>query len=161
MERILHDIMTENTELKQLLTRKEAELTRAEETIMREKQQIQEIVSLMTCSWVVECHSLYIITGTQYQERAATDSGDGEHCDIPWIYMYIVYLIYIGKDPNSSYSAMCLCLCISKHIHYFCSEVITHIYTLLCIPVFELVCFAYVILLVIVGKDYQERAAAE
>ena len=52
--------MTDITELRRELhsalhqvTRKEAELTRAEETIRREQQQIQEMVSLMTCSWIL------------------------------------------------------------------------------------------------------------
>ena len=38
----------------QQLMRKEAELTRAEETIQRDQQQIQEMVSLMTCLWIVQ-----------------------------------------------------------------------------------------------------------
>ena len=71
LERILHDVVTENAELQQQLERekqmvqqqlqsseeekqmvqqqlmrKEAELTRVEETIRREQQQIQEMVSL-------------------------------------------------------------------------------------------------------------------
>ena len=39
----------------QQLGRKEAELSRAEETstIQREQQQIQEMVSLIACSWVL------------------------------------------------------------------------------------------------------------
>ena len=37
----------------QQLMRKEAELIRAEETIWREQQQIQEMVSLMMCSWIL------------------------------------------------------------------------------------------------------------
>ena len=66
LECILHDMVTENAELqqqlqssegeqmvRQQLMRKEAELTRAEETIRREQQQIQEMVSLMTCSWIL------------------------------------------------------------------------------------------------------------
>ena len=66
LECILHDMVTENAELQQQLQscegekqmvqqqlmRKEAELTRAEETIRREQQQIQEMVSLITCSWI-------------------------------------------------------------------------------------------------------------
>ena len=43
---ILHDILTENVELKQQLVRKEAELTRAEETIRRKQQQILEMVGI-------------------------------------------------------------------------------------------------------------------
>ena len=41
LERILHDMVTENAELQQQLMRKEAELTRAEETIRREQQLVQ------------------------------------------------------------------------------------------------------------------------
>ena len=37
----------------QQLIRKDAELTRAEETIRREQQQIQKMVSLITCSWIL------------------------------------------------------------------------------------------------------------
>ena len=78
MERIIHDIMTENTELKQLLTRKEGELTRAEETIRREQQQIQEMVSLMTCSWTLTiCNTLYN-TERDNQETAAVSGGQGQ-----------------------------------------------------------------------------------
>ena len=44
---ILNDILTENIELKQQLLRKEAELTRAEETIRRKQQQILEMVSII------------------------------------------------------------------------------------------------------------------
>ena len=59
-------MVTENAELqqqlqssegehmvRQQLMRKEAELTRAEETIRREQQQIQEMVSLMACFWIL------------------------------------------------------------------------------------------------------------
>ena len=67
LECIRHDMVTENVELQQQLQssegekqivqqqlmRKEAELTRAEETIRREQQQIQEMVSLMACSWIL------------------------------------------------------------------------------------------------------------
>ena len=38
-----HDLVTENAELTQQLMRKEAKLSRAEETIRREQQQIQEM----------------------------------------------------------------------------------------------------------------------
>ena len=61
MEYVLQDMVTENADLqqqlqsserereavRQQLTRKEAELTRAEETIRREQQQIQQLVSLL------------------------------------------------------------------------------------------------------------------
>ena len=43
LERILYDMVTENAELSQKLAKKEAALTRAEETIRREQQQIQEM----------------------------------------------------------------------------------------------------------------------
>ena len=43
MGRILRDVVTENAELIQQLRRKEAELTRAEETIRRELQQNQKM----------------------------------------------------------------------------------------------------------------------
>ena len=46
-------MVTENAELQQQLMRKEAELTRAEETIRREQQQIQEMVSLMAYLWIL------------------------------------------------------------------------------------------------------------
>ena len=38
-----HNLVTENAELTQQLMRKEAKLSRAEETIRREQQQIQEM----------------------------------------------------------------------------------------------------------------------
>ena len=41
-------VQAKDTELGQLRHRQEAELTRAEETIRREQQQIQEMVSLRT-----------------------------------------------------------------------------------------------------------------
>ena len=54
LECILHDMVAESAEVQrqvqsktQQLMRKEAELTRAEETIRREQQQIQEMVRLM------------------------------------------------------------------------------------------------------------------
>ena len=43
MERDLQTRVRENADLQQQLSRKEAELTRAEETIGREQQQIQEL----------------------------------------------------------------------------------------------------------------------
>ena len=74
LERILHDMVTENAELQQQvqsttqqLMRKEAELTRAEETIRREQQlvqakdreltQAQQQVCVCVCVgvWVGEC----------------------------------------------------------------------------------------------------------
>ena len=39
----MNDLVTENAELEQLLTRKEAELTRAEEIIRREQQQMRQL----------------------------------------------------------------------------------------------------------------------
>ena len=67
MEYVLQDMVTENADLqqqlqsserereavRQQLTRKEAELTRAEETIRREQQQIQQLVSLLLLLRVV------------------------------------------------------------------------------------------------------------
>ena len=61
-------MVAENAELQQQLlssegkkqivhqqsVKKEAELTRAEETIRREQQQIQEMVSLTICSWTLQ-----------------------------------------------------------------------------------------------------------
>ena len=67
-ERVHQDPVTDVTELQQQLHlrsqqlgRKEAELTRAEETIRREQQQIHEMVILMTCSWILRYLCLYII----------------------------------------------------------------------------------------------------
>ena len=40
---LIDDLVTENAKLQQQLMRKEAELTTAEETIIKEKQQIQEM----------------------------------------------------------------------------------------------------------------------
>ena len=39
--------------VQQQLMRKEAELTKAEETIRREQQLVQEMVSLMACFWIL------------------------------------------------------------------------------------------------------------
>ena len=44
MVQVIDDLVTENAELQQQLTRKEAELTRAEETIRREQQQMRQLV---------------------------------------------------------------------------------------------------------------------
>ena len=64
LEGILHDMVTEIAGLQlqlqsktQQLTRKEVELTRAGETIGRQQQQIQEMVSLMTCSRIL-CNNI-------------------------------------------------------------------------------------------------------
>ena len=59
MGRILRDVVTENAELIQQLTRKEAELTRAGETIRREQQQNQEMrqqVRLMCVVFILYAH---------------------------------------------------------------------------------------------------------
>ena len=45
----------------QQLMMKEAELTRAEETITRDQQLIQEMVSLMACSWILQTLPLHIM----------------------------------------------------------------------------------------------------
>ena len=55
--------------VRQQLMRKEAELTRADETIRREQQQIQEMVSLMACFWILNT-SLFVL----YRERLSGDS---------------------------------------------------------------------------------------
>ena len=79
MERVHQDMMTDAIVLQQqlqsnsqLLRRKEAELTRAEEIIRREQQQIQEMVSLMTCC-LIALSSHY--AGRDYQERALDSAG--------------------------------------------------------------------------------------
>ena len=55
---LIDDLVIENAELQQQLMRKEAELTRAEETIRREQQLIQEMrqqVCLVTVALQVVC----------------------------------------------------------------------------------------------------------
>ena len=72
-------MVSENAELTQLLRRKEAELTRAEETISREQQHNQEMVSLIICSWILAIIPLPLhYTERDYQERTAAESGNGE-----------------------------------------------------------------------------------
>ena len=46
MVQVIDDLVTENAELQQQLTRKEAELTRAEETVRREQQQVSQLVQI-------------------------------------------------------------------------------------------------------------------
>ena len=67
MKCILHDILTENVELKQHLVRKEAELTRAEETIRRKQQQILEMV-IIFIFMDIELPLSLLCTGRDYQE---------------------------------------------------------------------------------------------
>ena len=84
MERVHQDLMRDVTELQQQLQSssqqlrgKKAELTRAEETIRREQQQILELVSLMTCSWILYNNNIQY-TERDYQERAAVSAGQGQ-----------------------------------------------------------------------------------
>ena len=84
--------MAENVELKQHLTRKEAELSRAEETIRREQQLVQtmakelaqaqqQLKQQVNCTATCVCYSCQCIhvwahtcvIGRDYQERAAAD----------------------------------------------------------------------------------------
>ena len=46
---VIDDLVTENAELHQQLTRKEAELIRVEETVRREQQQMRQLVHVGTC----------------------------------------------------------------------------------------------------------------
>ena len=76
MERVHEDLMRDVTELQQQLQsssqqsrRKEAELTRAEETIRREQQQMQEMrqqVRLQTCGanhkCILWCYTTCVMT---------------------------------------------------------------------------------------------------
>ena len=71
MERILNDMMAENTELKHLLSRNEAELTRAEESLRRKQQQIQEMVNNVMFLDIVIPLSLY----TLRRKRLSGESG--------------------------------------------------------------------------------------
>ena len=65
---LIDDLVTENAELHQQLQsstqqlmRKEAELTRAEETIRREQQQQRQLVQYYTQIAVFRCMWLYVV----------------------------------------------------------------------------------------------------
>ena len=49
MVQVIDDLVTENVKLQQQLTRKETELTRAEENIRSEQQQVRKPVNIHVC----------------------------------------------------------------------------------------------------------------